>query len=261
MKFLVVGDIVGKTGVERLKKEIPWYIEQEKIDFCIVNGENSANGKGLRVQEYREIMGAGADVITMGNHLYYRKEMATEYIKLPNLVLPANVTNLEKNGSVVVEKNGVKVGVINLIGKVFMGDIFEKNTEDPFAVALQEVEKLKQQQVDYIFVDFHAEVTAEKVAMGHFLAGKVTCVFGTHTHVQTSDEMIIEGTGYITDLGMTGPKDSVLGLRKEIALKRFTTGQFARYECSNNEAQFNAMIVETEDKTQEVIRLNRIQKK
>ncbi|MEG2646035.1 MAG: TIGR00282 family metallophosphoesterase [Clostridia bacterium] len=259
MKFLIVGDVVGKTGIDRLREEISEIIKQKSIDFCIVNGENSANGKGLRIKEYNEIMDIGIDAITMGNHIYYRKEMAEEYIKLPRLLIPANVTNLNGNKNIIVEKNGVKVGVVNLIGNTNMGEIFEQNTRDCFKVIVEEIAKLKSQNVDYIFVDFHAEVTAEKVAMGYFLSDKVTCMFGTHTHIQTSDEKIIgNGMAYITDLGMTGPMDSVLGLKKEIALKRFTTGAYAKYECSKNRSQFNAMIIETDDKTKKVVRLERI---
>lgn len=259
MKFLVVGDIVGKSGLNRLKEELSSLLKEQKIDFCIVNGENSANGKGIRIQEYSEIINAGADIITMGNHIYYRKEMAEQYLKLPRLVLPANVTNISGNGSVVIEKNGVKLGVINLIGRVEMGDMFENNTTNPFETVIQEVDKLNAQSVDYIFVDFHAEATAEKIAMGYFLEGKVNCVFGTHTHVQTADETILKNkTAYITDVGMTGPRDSVLGLKREIALKRFVTGAYAKYECSDNKAIFNAIIVNIDENTKEVLSIERI---
>lgn len=259
MKFLVVGDVVGKTGVERLEKELPKIISENKIDFCIVNGENSANGKGLRIKEYDRIKRSGADVITMGNHIYYRKEMATEYIKYSDLLIPANITNLNGNHNVVIERNGKKIGVINLIGKVEMGDIIEKNITDPFKTVLEQLEEVKNNGADYIFLDFHAEATAEKIAMGHFLTGKVTCVFGTHTHVQTADEKILDNkTAYITDIGMTGPTDSVIGLRKEVALKRFVEGAYAKYECSDNKACFNGIIVTTDDNTNNPIKIERI---
>ena len=139
MKFLVVGDVVGKTGVERLEKELPNLIKEKNIDFCIVNGENSANGKGLRIKEYERIKKSGADVITMGNHIYYRKEMATEYIKYRDLLIPANITNLNGNHNVIIERNGKKIGVINLIGKVEMGDIIEKNITDPFKTIIWDI--------------------------------------------------------------------------------------------------------------------------
>lgn len=259
MNFLIVGDVVGKSGVERLKVELPKLIEDQNIDFCIVNGENSANGKGLRKQEYEKIKSYGANVITMGNHIYYRKEMATEYINFKDLLIPANITNLNGNNNIVIEKNKKKIAVISLIGKVEMGENIEKNISDPFKIINEQLEKVKEKGAEYIFVDFHAEATAEKIAMGHYLSGKVTCVFGTHTHVQTADEKILDGkTAYITDVGMTGPIDSVIGLKKEIALKRFVNGEYAKYECSENKACFNAIIVATDDDTNKVVSIKRI---
>ena len=256
MKFLIVGDIVGRTGLDRLKIELN---KRKDIDFCIVNGENSASGRGIRRKEYDEILDAGADIITMGNHMYYRKEMASEYSKLNRLAIPANLTNLNGNKNIIVEKNGIKVGVINLLGTFAMGDMIEKNIDNPFKVVIEQIDDLKSKNVDYIFIDFHAEATAEKIAMGYFLKDKVNCVFGTHTHVQTSDEKILDtGMAYITDVGMTGPKDSVLGLKKEIAIERFTTGKFIHYECSSNEAIFNAIEVDYDDKTKKAISIKRI---
>lgn len=256
MKFLIVGDIVGRPGVDRLKVELE---KRRDIDFVIVNGENSASGRGLRKKEYDEIINAGADIITMGNHMFYRKEMASEYAKLKRLAIPANLTNLNGNKNVIVEKNGVKVGVINLLGTFAMGDMIEKNLSNPFKVVIEQIDELKKNNVKYIFVDFHAEATAEKIAMGYFLEDKVNCVFGTHTHVQTSDEKILEsGMAYITDVGMTGPRESVLGLKKEIAIERFTTGEFIHYECSENEAMFNALEVEFDDETGKAIYIKRI---
>ena len=169
MKVLIVGDVVGKKGVNKLKIELNRLSKEENIDFCIVNGENSASGRGIRVKEYQEILAAGADAITMGNHIYYRKEMAPQYKKLPRLVIPANVTNLEGNGYIIVEKNGIKYCVINLIGKFGMGEMFEKSTVSPFGRINEILAEIKEKKVDYIFVDFHAEATAEKIAMGYFL--------------------------------------------------------------------------------------------
>lgn len=259
MRILIVGDVIGRTGLNKLKEELNVILKEENIDFCIVNGENSANGKGIRIQEYNEILEDGADAITMGNHIYYRKEMAEQYIKLPKLLIPANVTNLTGNGNIIVEKNGIKFGVINIIGRAEMGEIFEKYTINPFQSVTEEIEKLNQKGADYIFVDFHAEATAEKIAMGYFLDGKVTCIFGTHTHVQTADEIIFEsGTAYITDIGMTGPMDSVIGLKKEVALKRFVDGKFAKYECSINKSIFNAIILDIDENTKKVVNIKRI---
>ena len=203
--------------------------------------------------------GVYASVKPLGNHMYYRKEMASEYAKLKRLAIPANLTNLVGNKSVLVEKNGVKVGVINLLGTFAIGDMLEKNLKNPFEVVTDEINKLKENKADYIFIDFHAEATAEKIAMGYFLEDKVNCVYGTHTHVQTSDERILDsGMAYITDVGMTGPRDSVLGLKKEIAVERFTTGKFIHYECSQNEAIFNAIEVEFDDNTKKAISIKRI---
>lgn len=257
MKVLIVGDIVGRPGLNKLKEEL----EKRKndVDFIIVNGENSASGRGLRTREYKEIIEDGADVITMGNHMYYRKEMLDEYIKLKRLLVPANITNLNGNKNIVVEKNGIKYGVVNLIGKFAMGDSIEKNITNAFKEADIEVEDLQKKGADYIFVDFHAEATAEKIAMGYYLEDRVNCVFGTHTHVQTADEKILpSGMAYITDVGMTGPKDSVLGLKKEIAIERFTTDNFIHYECSTNEAIFNAVEVTFDDSTKKAIEIKRI---
>ena len=242
MKVLIVGDVVGRSGLNRLGAELR---TRKNIDFCIVNGENSASGRGLRTKEYDEIMSYGVDVITMGNHMYYRKEMASEYAKLKRLAIPANITNLNGNKYVIVEKNGIKFGVINLIGSFAMGEMLEKNISNPFDVVNEQVKILEEREVDYIFVDF--------------LKDRVNVVYGTHTHVQTADEKILDsGMAYITDVGMTGPKDSVLGLKKEIAVARFTTGQFLHYECSQNEAMFNAIEVEFDDTTKKAINIRRI---
>lgn len=259
MKVIAVGDIVGRPGMEVLSKRLPELIKSENIDFVIVNGENSANGKGLRIQEYNKILSYGADAITMGNHIYYRKEMASKYIELDRLLIPGNVTNLKGHGSILVEKNNIKYGVINLIGKVGISEIAPNASKSPFEVAKKEVAKLKEMGADYIFVDFHAEATAEKIAMGYYLQDDVNLVFGTHTHVTTADEQILDtGMAYITDIGMTGPKGSVLGLAKEVALKRFVTNSYAKYECSENEAMFNAIIVEFDDSTKKAISIKRV---
>ena len=259
MNILIVGDIVGKSGVLKLQNCLKEIIPTEKIDFTIVNGENSANGKGIRLKEYEQILSYGADAITLGNHIYYRKEMASLYKTLDRLLLPANITNLEGNGCIVVEKNDIKYGVINIIGRACMGDIIEKNASNPFDKVDEEIEKLKKKNVDYIFVDFHAGATAEKIAMGYYLDGKVTGIFGTHTHVQTADEKILEnGTAYITDVGMTGPINSIIGLKKEVGLNRFKTGKYFKYECSENESMFNAIIIKTDDNTKKAISIKRI---
>ena len=258
MKFLVIGDVVGNSGMIAIKENVPTIIKEENIDFVIINGENATGGRGLKERELYELYAVGADVVTMGNHIYYRKEARVLYKNEKRLLIPANVTNLEGKGAVVVNKNGIKLGVINLIGKVHMGEIDNKYITDPFNEAKIQVANLKEQGADYIFVDFHAEATAEKIAMGNYLKDDVTCVYGTHTHVQTSDEQILNtGMAYITDIGMTGPDNSVLGLRTDIAVARFVTGEKIKYECSENKATLHSIIVETDDNTKKCTKITR----
>ena len=257
MRFLIVGDVVGTPGVNRVKEYVPKIIKEQNIDFVIINGENATGGRGIKERELKTLYTSGADVVTMGNHIYYRKEAKILYKTEDRLLIPSNVTNLEGKGTTVVDKNNVRLGVLNLIGKVHMGEINNEYITDPFGEAKVQVENLKKQGVDYIFVDFHAEATAEKIAMGNFLKNDVTCVYGTHTHVQTADEKIMDGMAYITDVGMTGPNESVLGLKTEIAVKRFVTGEKIKYECSENEATLNSVIVETDDKTKRAISITR----
>ena len=174
------------------------------------------------------------------------------------LVIPVNVTNMEGNKSALIEKKGIKIGVINLLGKVHLNEINSEFVINPFNIIKEEIERLKKQNAEYIFVDFHAEATAEKLAMSYFLEKDITCLYGTHTHIQTSDEKIYEsGMAYITDVGMTGPCESVLGLKKEIALERFIKGNKARYECSDNVGYINSIIVETDDETKKATTIKR----
>lgn len=258
MKFLVVGDVVGRSGIAALQRHLADIVKNENINCIIINGENATSGRGIKERELYELYDLGADVVTMGNHIYYRKEAKTLYINEPNLVIPANVTNMEGHGSAIIEKNGIKIGVINLLGKVHLNEINSEYVEDPFSIAKKEVEKLKDKGTQYIFVDFHAEATAEKIAMSYYLEKEVTCVYGTHTHVQTSDERVYSsGMAYITDVGMTGPRESVLGLKKEIAIDRFVTGDKMKYECSDNPGFINSIIVETDDETKKAISIKR----
>lgn len=258
MKFLIIGDVVGRSGMDIIKNNIDSIIQKENIHFVIINGENATGGRGLKEREMKELFEYGADVITMGNHIYYRKEAKELYKNVERLLIPANVHNLEGHGSCIVSKNGVNIGVVNLIGKVNMGEINQENISNPFDSAREQLNWLKENNVDYIFVDFHAETTAEKIAMGYYLENDATCVFGTHTHVQTADERIVNGKmAYITDVGMCGPKESVLGLKKEIALKRFLSGEKIKYECSDNEGMFSSIIVETDDNTKNAISIKR----
>ena len=258
MKFLIIGDVVGTSGMIAIKENVPAIVKKENIDFISINGENATGGRGLKERELYELYKVGADVVTMGNHIYYRKEARVLYKNEKRLLIPSNVTNLEGKGVVTINKNGVNVGVINLIGKVHMGEIDNQYITDPFKEARTQVEFLKEQNTDYIFVDFHAEATAEKIAMGNYLKDDVTCVYGTHTHVQTADEQILDsGMAYITDVGMTGPDNSVLGLKTEIAVARFVTGEKIKYECSDNKATLHSIIVETDDTTKKCTKITR----
>ena len=217
MKILAVGDLVGETGLERLKRDLPKLQEAENIDFTIVNGENVAGGMGMTTKNFHELNKLNIDVITMGNHTWGKKDIFS-FIDKPNIIRPANYSRgVPGHGYTIVEKNNKKIAVINLIGRTDMGIL----SENPFTT-LDDI--LKRIDADIKILDFHAEATAEKIAMGYYVDGRVTAMFGTHTHVQTADEKILEnGTGYITDIGMTGPRKSVIGMDVDTSLKRFVT--------------------------------------
>lgn len=234
MKVLAVGDLIGTAGIKELKRQIETIKQKEQIDFVIVNGENSAEGMGITQQNFNDILAMNVDVITMGNHTWGKKDIF-KFIDHPKLIRPANYPKgvVGKGYNIYTCKNK-KIAVINLIGRVDINIL----TENPFIIAKEIVEEV-QNKVDMIFVDFHAEATAEKIAMGYFLDGKVTAVFGTHTHVQTADEKILpNGTGYITDIGMTGPKNSVIGMDIAVSIKRFETTLPERYRIASRRMYF-----------------------
>lgn len=254
MKILVVGDIVGEGGVKKIQETLPKLKKENNIDFVIVNGENSADGMGITQKIFNNILASGANTVTMGNHTWGKKDIFN-FIDNSQLLVPANYPrDVLGNRYGIYECNGKKIGIINLLGRTDMNVL----TENPFLIAEDIINKIKG-KVDIIIIDFHAEATAEKIAMGHYLSDKVNLVFGTHTHVQTADETILKtGMAYITDVGMVGPSDSVLGLKKEIAINRFLTGNYIKYECSNNKAIFNAIIVEFDDDTKKAISIKRV---
>lgn len=229
MKILAVGDLVGGAGLKELKKQLANIKQTESIDFVIVNAENVAEGMGITQQNFEDILALNIDVITMGNHTWGKKDIF-KFIDHPKLIRPANYPKgVVGKGYNIYTCQNKKIAVINLIGRVDINVL----SENPFIIAKELVEKL-QEDVDMILIDFHAEATAEKIAMGYFLDGKVTAVFGTHTHVQTADEKILpKGTGYITDIGMTGPKFSVIGMDIDASLKRFETTLPERYKIAN----------------------------
>lgn len=246
MKIFIIGDIVGNTGVNKIKKVLPDFIKQEKINFVIANGENAADGMGITSQIFDNLVKAGVNVITMGNHTWGKKDIFN-IIENQNLLRPANYPkDVPGNGYGIYECEGKTICVINLIGRVDMNVL----SENPFIVAKDIIKEVKH-LADVIIIDFHAEATAEKIAMGYYLDGEVTFVFGTHTHVQTADEKILEnGTAYITDVGMTGPKKSVIGMSVEASIKRFVTTLPERYKTSEDkEAILNGCILEINDET------------
>ena len=230
MNILIIGDIVGTSGVKKVKEVLPKLIKEQKIDFVIANGENSADGMGITAKIFKDLMLAGVNVITMGNHTWGKKDIFN-IIDNKNLLRPANYPEeVVGKGYEIYECNNKKIAVINLIGRVDMNVL----SENPFIVVDKIVNDIKN-KTDAIIVDFHAEATAEKIAMGYFLDGKVTCLYGTHTHVATADEEILEnGTAYITDIGMTGPKKSIIGMNVEASIKRFLTSLPERYKVSED---------------------------
>ena len=254
MKILAVGDIVGESGVRKLKEELPRIKKEKNIDFVITNGENSAGGMGLTERNFKDIMEAGTNVVTMGNHTWGKKDIF-KFIDNPNLLRPANYPKgVVGKGLGIYECKGKKIAVMNFLGRVDLNIL----TENPFVLAKEMVEEL-QGKVDMIFIDFHAEATAEKIAMGRFLDGKITALFGTHTHVQTADEQILpNGTAYITDLGMTGPKESVIGMNIQASLKRFETTLPEKYKLAEGACILNAVIFEIDDENNKATSIERI---
>ena len=256
MNILAVGDIVGNSGVNKLKAELQDIKNKYNIDFVIVNGENAAEGMGLTIKNFKDILSAGADCITMGNHTWGKKEIF-QIIDEPQLLRPINYPEgVCGKGYNIFNCRDKKIAVINAMGRAEIN----VQTENPFLQVKKVVDEIKN-KVDIIFLDFHAEATAEKQAMGYFVDGEITAMFGTHTHVQTADEKILEkGTGYITDIGMTGPKNSILGMDRDVALKRFLTALPEKYKIADGETMLNACVFKLDDNTNKVIQIERIVK-
>lgn len=256
MKILCIGDLVGNPGLEKLKKELAVIQEAENIDFTIVNGENVASGMGMTKRDYNELCKLNIDVITMGNHTWGKMDIFS-FINENNIIRPANYSKgVPGHGYSIIEKNDKKIAVINLIGRTDM----PVQSENPFLCVDKIINKIKD-EVDIIVVDFHAEATAEKIAMGYYLDGRVNAIFGTHTHVQTADEKILSGgTAYITDIGMTGPSDSVIGMDKQVSIKRFVTSLPERYRVAEGESILNGIVVEINDKDCKTKSIYRIKK-
>lgn len=255
MKILIIGDIVGNSGVKKVKEVVPDFKKQNNIDYIIANGENSADGMGITLKIFEDLKKTGVNMVTMGNHTWGKKEIFN-FINDEQIIRPANYPKgVPGVGYRIHTINGKKIAVVNLIGRVDVGVL----SENPFLKADEILERIKD-KADIIIVDFHAEATAEKIAMGYYLDGRVTCVFGTHTHVQTADETILEnGTGYITDIGMTGPTKSVIGMEVEASIKRFITTLPERYKVSSDKnVKLTGCILEINDETCRIEKIHRI---
>lgn len=255
MKLLFIGDIFGKPGREIVRRGLPALIEHHAIDFVIANGENAAAGFGITGDIAEALFGYGIDVMTSGNHVWDKKEVLEYIPRQPRLLRPANFpAGVPGRGSYLGRtRTGEPVGVVNVMGRVFMTPL-----DDPFAVVLREIEALRA-KTRVIIVDFHAEATSEKVAMAWHLDGRATAVLGTHTHVQTADERLLpKGTACITDVGMTGPHDSIIGVTVEAALGRFLTAMPARFEAASGPARLNAAIITADPATGKAPRIERL---
>ena len=256
-RILVIGDVVGKTGRNILFSQLAGLQEEFQIDFTIVNGENAVTRNGITQKYAYQLLEAGADVITLGNHAFDKRDIFPMLEKAEQIIRPLNYPpDKPGDGVIVLEKKGVRVAVINLIGKVYLDD---KNA-CPFTVGQKAAENLKG-QADIIIVDFHAEATSEKQALGYYLDGQVTALYGTHTHVQTNDDRILQGgTAYITDVGMTGPLESVIGLKKEIAIPRFLGERSKSFEWAEGDAMINGIVYEIdpeEYRVKNMVKINR----
>ena len=257
MKILVLGDVVGKPGRKAIADFVPLLRAEHDPEIVIANAENAAGGFGLTPEIAGQLLNAGVDVLTLGNHAWSKKEI-TEYLEVESRLLrPANFPpGLPGRGFGVFEgASGVRIGVANLIGRTFMVPV-----EDPFRTA-DAILKEIHEQTKIAIVDMHAEATSEKVAIGWYLDGRATAVIGTHTHVQTSDERVLpEGTAYITDTGMVGPRDSVLGLRTDLVIERFLTQVQTRIEVASGPYIVNGVIVEADTETGRAVGISRIVK-
>ncbi len=254
MKIILVGDIIGEPGRTALTMLLPHIKKNNGIDLAIVNAENSAGGFGLTPKTADDIFLSGADIITLGNHTWDRKEVVN-IIEHPQVLRPANYppTVPGKGWTVFETVDKTKVAVINLMGRVFMS-----NLDCPFRTGELVVNKIAETTKN-IIIDFHAEITSEKQAVGWFFDGKVSAVIGTHTHVQTSDERILsEGTAYITDVGMTGGRDGIIGMTKEPIIKKYLTQTPSKFEICKNDVIFQAVIIEIDINTGKSTKIERI---
>ncbi len=258
MKILFIGDIVGRGGRKAVAELLPRVREERGIDFSLANGENAAGGTGITPKIMNQLFSDGVDIITSGNHLWDKKEIIPVLDKEKRLLRPANYPpGVPGFGSTVAEtESGLKIGIINLSGRVFMPAL-----DCPFRTAEREIKKLRKETL-LIIVDIHAEATSEKIAMGWFLDGRVSAVVGTHTHVQTADEVILpQGTAYITDIGMTASAKSVIGVKTDLILRRFLTQVPVRFEPAEEDIRLSAVVLDLNPATGKANSIERIRMK
>jgi metallophosphoesterase (TIGR00282 family) len=243
VRLLFIGDVVGSPGRRVVEELLPGLAESEQPDFVVVNGENASGGVGITPKVAQALFDAGADAITLGNHAFRHREVYPMLDSDPRIVRPANYPKAAPGrGHTVVEKNGRKLAVVNLSGMVFL-----EAARSPFAEADALLAELRG-RADHVLVDMHAEATSEKVAMGWHLDGRVTACVGTHTHVPTADARVLPGgTAYVTDVGMTGARGGVIGVRREQAITRFLTQVPARFEPSDEDPWLNAVVIDADD--------------
>ncbi|MCG3778901.1 MAG: hypothetical protein JW388_1629 [Nitrospira sp.] len=255
MKVLFIGDIFGEPGRRAVARAVPKLVAQRQVDIVIGNGENAAAGFGITPELADELFDMGLAVITTGNHAWDKKEVLDYFPREPRLLRPANYpSGAPGSGSVVVESaGGEQLGILQVMGRAYMPTL-----DCPFQTAKKELAALKKRTAAVV-VDMHAEATSEKMAMGHYLDGEVVAVVGTHTHVQTADDQIFpKGTAYITDIGMTGPLHSVIGVKKELAIEKFLTGMPRRFEVASGPTVFCAVLIELDARLGKALSIERI---
>lgn len=255
MRVLFIGDIVGEPGRHVISKVLHKVMSRHRVDVILGNGENVAGGFGITPEIAADLFDFGLSVITLGNHAWDKKEITDFMRKEPRLLRPANYPEgVPGQGTILMDvPGGGKLGVLQIMGRAFMPTV-----DCPFQRAKQEVARL-QKTTRAILVDMHAETTSEKMAMGHFLDGEVTAVVGTHTHVQTADEQILpKGTAYITDIGMTGPIHSVIGMKKDMVIKKFLTQMPQRFEVASGPAALSAVLIDLDPATGKAVGIQRL---
>jgi 2',3'-cyclic-nucleotide 2'-phosphodiesterase len=241
MKLLFIGDIVARPGRDLVRRGLPAIVQRHGIDVVLANGENAAGGAGITREITNDLLKAGIQVLTSGNHIWDKREVVDFIADEPRLLRPANYPRgTPGSGSFVWRTHdGTGVGVINLMGRIFMAPV-----DNPFEIVKFEIARVREAGATVIFVDFHAEATSEKLAMGWYLDGEVTAVIGTHTHVQTADERLLpRGTAYLTDVGMTGPHDGVIGMERTGAIARFTTALPSRFDAATGDPRLHGVII------------------